>query len=272
MIQEQVRNQPPKDGVYTPLRGRKSLIFSDSRSLSERMAAKMEARSLRESIRPLLLDGYLALQEKGIELSLERVYLAVLIGAVRRKVNLSLGSDELLAKNMEQVRNNLFDHNNYLTDEYLDKKLDRVWNDLRDGLHEAIMFEVISILHHRHTGLPHLGMADVKPLYLDEGLKEEFERLPLPEGISEDGSVNWNELEDAFQRKQAVIQIWLRLLFIQHALITKNCDFQWVGSNIGPSIEEEHFLEKVIFLMLGIFFQKDFIKIILQIPVSGFNF
>lgn len=76
--------QPATD--FAPLRGRKVLIFSDSRQMAARLAPNLQRYASADAIRPALLCGWLELAEQhGLkrQMSLADMYLATLLGAQR---------------------------------------------------------------------------------------------------------------------------------------------------------------------------------------------
>jgi len=61
LITRQIQIQPPRPEAATPfapLRGRKVLIFSDSRQTAARLAPNLQAFSRRDALRPLIVRGY----------------------------------------------------------------------------------------------------------------------------------------------------------------------------------------------------------------------
>lgn len=101
LIAKQLQVQPPNAIAPTklaPLRGRKVLIFSDSRQTAARLAPNLQAYSTQDALRPLLVVGFARLQQSTLlapHLSLEDLYLAVLIAArelgVRLRPELKVG-------------------------------------------------------------------------------------------------------------------------------------------------------------------------------------
>lgn len=90
-LQVQSPSQPKTD--FAPLQGRKVLTFSDSRQTAARLAPNLQKYSMRDVLRPLIVVGMRELQSVEDEnmvaqLSLEHVYLALLVGAVRLGVRL----------------------------------------------------------------------------------------------------------------------------------------------------------------------------------------
>ena len=101
LIARQIQVQPPSTIEATrlaPLRGRKVLIFSDSRQTAARLAPNLQTYSTQDALRPLIVKGYDRLAHSPIVanlLSLEDLYLGVLITAkdlgVRLRPELKVG-------------------------------------------------------------------------------------------------------------------------------------------------------------------------------------
>jgi ATP-dependent helicase YprA (DUF1998 family) len=94
LIAKQIQVQPPSAIPATrlaPLRGRKVLIFSDSRQTAARLAPNLQTYSTRDALRPLIIYGYSRLSAMALVrnlLSLEDLYLAVLVAAKEMSVRL----------------------------------------------------------------------------------------------------------------------------------------------------------------------------------------
>ena len=115
LIAKQIQVQPPNPVLATrlaPLRGRKVLIFSDSRQTAARLAPNIQTYSLQDALRPLIVSGYTKLVCVTIIkdfLSLEDLYLGVLIAAKEMEVRLrpeSRGHESFQGENLveEAVR------------------------------------------------------------------------------------------------------------------------------------------------------------------------
>ena len=101
LIAKQIQVQPPNSVPATklaPLRGRKVLIFSDSRQTAARLAPNLQKYSTQDALRPMIIFGYSQLLASPLILkllSLEDLYLAVLIASkslgVRLRPELKLG-------------------------------------------------------------------------------------------------------------------------------------------------------------------------------------
>jgi len=87
LVANQLAVQPPSSCAATefaPNRGRKVLVFSDSRQMAARLAPTLQSNTTRDLLRPLLVVGFATLQKHerlSRWLSLEDSYLAVAIGA-----------------------------------------------------------------------------------------------------------------------------------------------------------------------------------------------
>lgn len=94
LIAKQIQVQPPSPTPATrlaPLRGRKVLIFSDSRQTAARLAPNLQAYSTQDALRPLVVYGYQRLLRSAMAaqfVSLEDLYLAVLLAAKELGVRL----------------------------------------------------------------------------------------------------------------------------------------------------------------------------------------
>ncbi|PKP85867.1 MAG: DEAD/DEAH box helicase [Alphaproteobacteria bacterium HGW-Alphaproteobacteria-2] len=94
LLAAQIKVQPPGPTPATefaPLRGRKVLVFSDSRQVAARLAPTLQLFSLRDTLRALLPVGYRDLMQHpgfGPSLTLDRAWLAVVVAAYRLDVRL----------------------------------------------------------------------------------------------------------------------------------------------------------------------------------------
>ncbi len=94
LVSTQIQIQPSSPvaaSKFAPLRGRKVLVFSDSRQVAARLAPNLQMYSVRDSLRPLIVWGYRELGKSTALralLSLEDVYLAVLLASKKLGVRL----------------------------------------------------------------------------------------------------------------------------------------------------------------------------------------
>jgi ATP-dependent helicase YprA (DUF1998 family) len=89
LLGTQIRVQPPgpqEATEFAPLRGRKVLVFSDSRQVAARLAPTLQSYSLRDTVRALLPVGFRILASDpqfGSALVLDHAFLAVVVAAHR---------------------------------------------------------------------------------------------------------------------------------------------------------------------------------------------
>lgn len=94
LLTTQVQVQPPGPApasAFAPLRGRKVLIFSDSRQMAARLVQLLQGFSLRDTVRALLPLGFKLLAQDptlGPKLHLNYAYIAVLVAAHHLSVRL----------------------------------------------------------------------------------------------------------------------------------------------------------------------------------------
>ena len=94
LVARQLQIQPPgpaPQSKFAPLRGRKVLVFSDSRQVAARLAPNLQMYSTRDSLRPLIAWGFSRLRRVtalGPLLSLDDLYLAVLLASKKLGVRL----------------------------------------------------------------------------------------------------------------------------------------------------------------------------------------
>jgi ATP-dependent helicase YprA (DUF1998 family) len=164
LITKQIQVQPPSPVPATrlaPLRGRKVLIFSDSRQTAARLAPNIQTYSTQDALRPLIVWGYERLAAAPVLaplISLEDLYLSVLIAAkhmgVRLRPELKIGEsfqDERLVE--DAVRNGV------LTRE---TELLQLLVQLRGSAPpESLLRAITKSLKDRYYGLESLALASV---------------------------------------------------------------------------------------------------------------
>lgn len=104
ILASQIRIQPPgpqKQSAFAPLRGRKVLIFSDSRQVAARLSGTLQNYSLGDAVRALVPLGYEILRADASFskiLLLDHAYIATLVAAFKHGVRLrpELGAGETL--------------------------------------------------------------------------------------------------------------------------------------------------------------------------------
>ena len=164
LIARQIQVQPPGQQEATrlaPLRGRKVLVFSDSRQTAARLAPNLQKYSTRDTIRPLILVGYRELQKTLAlreALSLEDLYFAVLLSAkqlnVRLRPELKTGEHFGEEYAVEQAI-----RSGALNDP---TKLLILWGNMRAApMPESLLFAVMDAFLDRYYGLEALALASI---------------------------------------------------------------------------------------------------------------
>lgn len=199
LIAKQLQVQPPNAIAPTklaPLRGRKVLIFSDSRQTAARLAPNLQDYSTQDALRPLLIAGFTRLQQSTLltpHISLTDLYLAVLIAAkelgVRLRPELKVGEsfhaevivDERIEAGALQSDLGLFD----------------LFMTLRDEAPPAALLRgIIKCLTNRYYGLESLALASIveRPAH-----KVTIQSLTDIPGVA-----------ITSEQKVALVRIWLR--------------------------------------------------------------
>jgi ATP-dependent helicase YprA (DUF1998 family) len=162
LIAKQIQVQPPSAIPATnlaPLRGRKVLIFSDSRQMAARLAPNLQTYSTQDAMRPLIVAGYAKLAtapSAATLLSLEDLYLGVLLAAkelgVRLRPEMKAGEsfqDELVVE--EAVKNGVVSK---------DTELLQLLVQLRTSAPpESLLRAITKAISDRYYGLESLAIA-----------------------------------------------------------------------------------------------------------------
>jgi len=164
LIARQLQVQPPNSGAATrlaPLRGRKVLIFSDSRQTAARLAPNIQTYSTQDALRPLIVFGYerlLRVPALANILCLEDLYFAVMLAAKQLAVRLrpELRAAEVFegeAMVEEAVANGAFGNDAVLLQLLI--QLQRV------APPEALLRSIVTTLTDRYYGLESLALASI---------------------------------------------------------------------------------------------------------------
>lgn len=193
LVSTQLLEQPPQPGSRMPLKGRKVLIFSDGRQSASRLAGKLEGFSLRDAVRPLLLEGFRILRDGGIPLLLSYAYPALLLGAAKRDVRLTstgISDTQELSKlrtYAERVLNSPLNERRNQLQSFVQRKHTAVPEELLQALHR--------VLNDRYRGLEALALGTFTADMAEYELPD-LDALPQPpSGITH----------------RQLIDVWLRL-------------------------------------------------------------
>jgi hypothetical protein len=197
LIAQQLQIQPPspvKATPLAPLRGRKVLIFSDSRQTAARLAPNLQRYSTQDALRPLICYGFREFQNdpqlKG-HLSLQDLYLAVLFAAhemgVRLRPELKPGedfnADRLVAE--------------YVADDRSPAATFKVFLEMRSArVPESLLTSICDTLTHTFYGLEALGLASIVE---GSDFTSKIDALPDISGVAATSA-----------QKRALVRVWLR--------------------------------------------------------------
>ena len=223
IVSAQLLEQPPRVDVDTPLKGRKSLIFSDGRQAASRLAGRLQQYSMRDAVRPLLLDGFAELERLfDRQVTLDHTYAALLTGCVRRGVNLRPALAHHFDSDIEIFRELL------TADSPTDERevFDRSAELNTQRTNRALMLAVYPVLNDAHTGLSALGLATVRP-NLEATERRAFTQLPVPPEP--------NDLDED-ERRLALLNLWVADAVLRHALYLPTTPSEWLDAETGARI------------------------------------
>ena len=199
LIAKQIQVQAPSSRDATPFaphRGRKVLVFSDSRQTAARLAPNLQLYSTRDALRPLLIRGYKELQNHPLVaplLTLEDMFLALLLAAAEFCVRLRPELKEGETFNDEAVVADAVKQGALTDDNALLGLLVR----LRSGSPPAsILRAMLFCLSDRYYGFESLALASIVER---SGLTEAIRGLPDVPGVAESP-----------EQKVALGRVWLR--------------------------------------------------------------
>lgn len=165
LIAKQLQVQPPSPGVpatpFAPLRGRKVLIFSDSRQTAARLAPNLQTYSNQDALRPLIIAGYRVLQSFPSlqrRLSLEDLYAVVLIAAKQLGIRLRPAMKAHESFNLETIVSQRINEETITQETEL---LDLLWEARNHIPPEALMRGMIKVITDEYLGLESLALASV---------------------------------------------------------------------------------------------------------------
>jgi ATP-dependent helicase YprA (DUF1998 family) len=169
IIARQIQVQPPntdeEETAFAPLRGRKVLVFSDSRQTAARLAPNLQKYATQDVLRPLIVFGFQRLQSFEIlksEVSLEFCYLAVVLAAKELGVRLRVGftPDEALAFfAFSDVVNDAVDENSLQG--VGPGVLSLALKSLQQPIPEALLKGIVDAISDQYYGLESLALASV---------------------------------------------------------------------------------------------------------------
>ena len=217
LVSAQLLEQPPHPDAKTPLRGRKALIFSDGRQAASRLAGNLKRYSMRDAVRPLILDGFAELERiYNVPFSLEYAYAALLTGCVRNRVTLRPAQASEFDSDLEVFKELLTSEPPATERDVLNRSGEL--NTRR--INKALMQELYPVLNDPYTGLNALGLGTIQAS-LDAGDRRTFDELPVPPTpveLSED------------QRRWALLDLWVHDAVLSHALYLPTTPSDWLDA------------------------------------------
>lgn len=224
IVSSQLLEQPPRAGVNTPLRGRKALIFSDGRQAASRLAGKLQQYSMRDAIRPIILDGFAEMERRfGNRVTLDHAYAALLTGCVANGVTLRPAQAPHFDADLEVFRT-------LLTAEPLASErevLSRSAELNTQRTNKALMLGLYPVLKDPHTGLSALGLGTIRASLEQTDLRA-FGQLPTPPGPE--------DLSDE-ARRWALLDLWVNDAVLSHALYLPTTPSDWLDASGGAKIK-----------------------------------
>lgn len=209
LVSRQLSLQPPsKDETrFAPLRGRKVLVFSDSRQVAARLAPNLQLFAARDSLRPLLAFGWARLSQiPNLDLRLDDVYCAVLLAAQQLGVRLrpELGAGEHFS-DYDWVGEQLAS-DGFTSDEVVRKICEHLRQG--DGPPQALLVDIMTTMRDRALGLEPLALASIVER-ADQTAK--FRDLPDVPGVTETADDRL-QLARAWFREWHAAGFWLRAM------------------------------------------------------------
>ncbi len=224
IVSSQLLEQPPRPGVDSPLKGRKTLIFSDGRQAASRLAGKLQQYSLRDAVRPLALGGFAELERRfGNPVMLDHAYAALLTGCVLNGVTLRPAQASHFDADLEVFRDLLTSGPPATEREVFNRSAEL--NTQRTN--KALMLALYPVLKDAHTGLSALGLGTIRAS-LDRTDLRAFEQIPAPPEPSELS-------ED--ERRWALLDLWVNDAVLSHALYLPTTPSEWLDAAGGAKIK-----------------------------------
>lgn len=200
LITKQLQVQPPSPTQpatpFAPLRGRKVLIFSDSRQTAARLAPNIQNYSSQDTLRPLVVVGFQRLHQFPIlqnSLSLSDVFLAVLIAANQFGLRLR---PELKAHepfDLENEVNRAIKKDKVLEDE--SEMFSLLISARGKNPPASLMQSIVETISHKYYGFEPLALASIIE---NHSISKKIKQLPdIPEVAETD------------EAKLALVRAWL---------------------------------------------------------------
>lgn len=175
LVSRQLQLQPAsrKATKLAPLRGRKVLIFSDSRQVAARLAPVLQSFASKDAVRACLAAGWNHVAALGDRPSLQHLYAATLLGAHLLQVRLRPPREDnvpfdIFEKVGERVRRG--EHTSA-------SGMAEILRDVNDAARppEALLADIVQAVQHGLTGLEALAVGSIG---LREDCAAQVDKLP----------------------------------------------------------------------------------------------
>lgn len=223
IVTAQLLEQPPRLDVETPLKGRKALIFSDGRQAASRLAGKLQQFSMRDAVRPIVLEGFAEIEQRfGVPATLDHAYAALLTGCIKLGVTLRPAQAREFSDDLETFRELLRSEPPINEREFFSRSGEL--NTQR--VNKALMSALYPVLKDPHTGMSALALGEIRA-QLDSTDQKLFDQLPAPPEPS--------DLSEA-DRRRALLDLWIADAVLGHALLLPTTPNDWIDSQDGAKI------------------------------------
>lgn len=211
LLSAQIRVQPPSlkpATKFAPMRGRKSLIFSDSRQVAARLAPRLQSYSLRDAVRALLPTGAKMLFDNSDwprGFTLQQSFLAVMLAAHIHKVRVrpALNAQEFLPS---------FDLPGGEVPTTM--KLEEM---AMENCPANLLSDLLATLTDKNFGLEALAIASLRE---EASLTQKIDDLPALPGLAETP-----------EEKREIVRAWIRR-WRDPGISFKETPPSWIGTKI----------------------------------------
>ena len=181
LVTKQIQIQPEShfnQTDFSPLSGRKSLLFSDSRQVAAKLAPQLQKYSNRDVIRPLILWGFKRLQRVDsirAKLSLKDLYFAIVIATKPLRVRLrpELYNDEFFS-----IPRDIHDAFDTVANDYEDSDLKELRVEFDEKMPDTLIEHCLDALFDKFTGFEALALASIKETEKHTGSLLELPNIP----------------------------------------------------------------------------------------------
>lgn len=217
LVSRQVQVQPPSldtpNPDFAPLKGRKVLVFSDSRQSAARLAPNLQRYTNQDVVRPLLVAGFnlLGLVPRAFQrLTLADSYFATVLAA--KVYGVRVDSDSSLRSTLSQLTGP--------ADGWDALDVIEVAKEVSDApKSRPLLKAIVETIAGKYYGLEALGLASVTPSHAR--VKNLDALLAIP-GVAE-----------TEEEKLDVVKIWVRAI-LRHGLWFSGMPNDWVHNVVKP--------------------------------------